>query len=241
MEKNSAEIREEIIRAFRENERTWEDAKRDLENDPLWQEMQKWTYIDWNDGREAILKNGVTVTDIFGTEEWTPESQNRCFLRNFPAITVKDAYLSDCVFVDCGQITIEDGSVERCVFVNVDILFLENAEVTDSAFRDLHCDHGGFIISMEDSTISGCRFTEVHLTNGTYLADGVGDCIVERCAFKRISTDREDRAIFTCEDIKGKLIRRKHKYDMVDRASCTGLDSVSAPSEGIAPDGLNLY
>ena len=56
MEKSRAEIREEIIREFRENERKWEKAKQELERNPIWQEMQKWTYIDWNDGREAVLK-----------------------------------------------------------------------------------------------------------------------------------------------------------------------------------------
>ena len=227
MEKSRTEIREEIIREFRENERKWEKAKQELEHDPIWQEMQKWTYIDWNDGREAVLKNGVTVTDIFGTEEWSLEAQDHCFIRNFPTVTVKNAHLSDCVFVECGQITIEEGTATRCVFANVATLFLDDVKVYDSDFRDLQCDHGEFIISMEDSTVSGCRFNEVHLTNGTYLADGVGDCLVEKSSFKNVSTDREDRTIFICEESKGKIIRRKRKYDMVDRASCTGLEFIT--------------
>ena len=49
----------------------WDAAKQELENDPVWQEMQKWVTIDWNDGREKLLESGVSVTDIFGTEEWT--------------------------------------------------------------------------------------------------------------------------------------------------------------------------
>ena len=42
MEKSREEIRNEIIRDYRENMKKWDEAKRALESDPLWQEMQKW-------------------------------------------------------------------------------------------------------------------------------------------------------------------------------------------------------
>ena len=63
MEKSREEIRNKIIRDYRENMKNWDEAKRALESDPVWQEMQKWVIIDWNDGREKILESGVSVMD----------------------------------------------------------------------------------------------------------------------------------------------------------------------------------
>lgn len=224
MEKSRDEILDEIIRDFRESQKKFDEAMQSLKNDPEWQELQKWVTIDWNDGREKLLESGVSVTDVFGSEEWTLEIQDHCFIRNFPSLKIKNAHLTDCIFANCGQITLEEGTAVRCVFAETETIFLDNMKVFDSNFRDLHCSEGGFIISMEDSTISGCEFFDVCLENDNYLADGVGDCLIEKCSFERICTDREDQKLFVCEETKGKIIRRKHEYDMVDHDSCTGLE-----------------
>ena len=224
MEKSREEIQNEIIRDFNENMKKVNEAKQALERDPMWQEMQKWVIIDWNDGREKLLESGVSVTDIFGTDEWVLEIQDHCFVQNFPALKVKSAHLTDCIFVNCGQLTLEEGTAVRCVFSETETIFLDNMNVYDSVFRDLHCDRGDFIISMEDSTLSGCKFFDISIGGSCCLADGVGDCLIEKCSFARITTDRKDKELFTCTQRKGKLLRRNHTYDMADRESCTGLD-----------------
>ena len=140
-------------------------SKARLENDPVWQEMQKWVTIDWNDRREKLLESGVSVTDIFGTEEWTLENQDHCFIRNFPSLKIKNAHLTDCIFANCGQITLEEGTAVRCVFAETKTIFLDNMKVFDSNFRELRCSEGEFMVSMEDSTISGCKFFDICLSN----------------------------------------------------------------------------
>lgn len=227
MEKSKAQILSEIIQDFRESEKKWQTAQKELEADSIWQEMQKWTCIDWNDGREEILRCGVTATEIFGKEEWSLEVQDHCFIRNFPALRVRNAHLTDCIFAHCGRVAVEEGTAVRCVFAEVDTLFLDNMKVYDSVFQDLHCDQGGMAISMEDSTVSGCKFKDIRLENSNFLCDGVGDCLIEKCSFERVSSDRADRQLFTCQDTKGKIIRRTRDYDMVDRASCTGLEFIT--------------
>ena len=233
MDKNKDQWDAKMADIIREQEaamKKWDEAERAimeiLEDNPLCQEAKKTVFIDWNEGLEAILKKGVSVTSVFGREEWTLDIQDHCFVRNFPSLTVKNAHLTDCIFVNCGQITLEEGTAVRCVFADVKTIFLDNTKVFDSNFRDLHCEEGGLIISMEDSILSGCRFFDIRLENDNYLADGVGDCLVEKCDFKRVCTDREDGELFTCEELTGKMIRKRRVYDMVDRDSCTGLDSI---------------
>ena len=239
--KNKDALRKELIRDILDAKRKREAAQRELANDPVWQEMQKWVTIDWNDGRETLLKNGVTVSNILGVEEWTLDVQDHCFVQNFPSLKVKDAHLTDCIFVNCGQIKLEDGTAVRCVFAETDTIFLDAVTVTDSVFRDLSCDHGGFIVSLEDSVISGCRFADITLYNDNYLADGAGDCLIEKCRFKAICTDREDKELFTCSETTGTIIRRKEAYDMVDRDSCEGLDEVENPSGVVFIGSFETY
>ena len=241
MDKTRQELHDDIIREFNENHRKFEAAKREIESNPLWQEMQKWTVIDWNDGPEKITQSGVTATDIFSRKEWCLTAQDHCFVRNFPSLRVKEAHLTDCIFENCGQLTLEEGTAVRCVFSKVDTLFLDNTKVYDSVFRELHCDQGGLIISLEDSTISGCKFKDIRLENDNYLGDGVGDCLIEKCSFEKISTDREDKQLFICQDTVGKLIKRKREYDMVDHDSCTGLELVTDQFGAIVIGSFETY
>ena len=66
----------------------------------------------------------------------------------------------------------------------------------------------------------------IRLEGGDYLADGMGRCLVERCSFTEVCTDREDLELFRCEELRGKLLRRTRVYDMVDRESCSGLEAI---------------
>lgn len=224
MGKNKDSLCKEFIRDILKAKRNCDPAQQALANDPVRQDTQKRVTIDWNDGRETLLESGVSVTDILGTEEWTLDIQDHCIVQNFPSLKVKNAHLNDCIFVNCGQLTLEEGTAVRCVFAETDTIFLDNTKVYDSVFRDLSCDHGGFIIGMEDSSLSGCQFVDITLYNDNYLADGIGDCLIETCCFERIRTDREDNELFTCSETTGTIIRRRHEYDMVDRDSCSGLD-----------------
>ena len=197
------------------------------------QKMQNWTIIDWKDGEEEILKHGVSVYHIFSTKEWILDLQDHCIIRNFPSIKVKNAHLHDCIFENCNQVILEEGTATQCVFISIKTLWLDNIKVYDSDFRDLYCNEGNNIISLKNSRISGCRFHNIHLENDVHLGNGVGDCIIEKCIFENTSTTREDRELFTCEKTIGKFIRRKQKYNMVNRASCSGLEHITDESGAI--------
>ncbi len=184
---------------------------------------REYKLIDWCSGRENLLSCGMSVSAVNGTEEWSLDLQERCIIRGFPLLKVRNKNLKDCIFSHCVHVSLEDCSAEHCEFSRVDTVFLDNTQVLDSAFRHIRCSQGGFAISMEDSTLSDCVFSDITLENGCYLADGVGECLVENCCFEQVSTDREDGELFVCEETTGKLLRRKRRYDMVDRDSCTGL------------------
>ena len=226
---------DEIIRECEASTKKLEEEERAimerLEANPYWQEAKKTKFIDWNDGREKLLESGMSVTNVCGREEWSLDIHEHCFVENFPSLTVGNAHLTDCIFVNCGRITLEDGTAVKCSFMETETILLNNVKVYDSVFMDLHCEQGGFVIGMEDSTLSGCKFRNIRLENDNYLADGAGDCLIEKCSFEKISTDREDRELFTCEEPTGKIIRKWRKYDMVDRDSCTGLDNFEGVTE----------
>jgi len=219
MEKTREQLKEEILREFRENEERKQEALQKLDS-----EVSGRTIIDWNDGREKLLANGVSVQKTFGEEEWVLERQEKCLVRNFPRIVVKNAHLIDCMFENCDTVKLEEGTAVRCVFSKDRTIWLDDMKVYDCEFRDLHTSEKGSIIDMEDSTVSGCHFCDIRVEDDNYLIDGIGDCTVEKCDFERVRSRRGDGALFFCQEFVGKLFRRLREYDMVDRDSCSGLD-----------------
>lgn len=53
MKKTRQQLKEEILREFRENEERKRKAIQELESDPLWQKMQNWE----NDGWKRLPEN----------------------------------------------------------------------------------------------------------------------------------------------------------------------------------------
>ena len=223
MDKTKQEIRDEIIREARESEERFAEAMRELENDPAWQKIQKWVVMDGAWDKEKLLECGVTVKSVMGAEKWELNKDSYCYVTNFSSLNVSGANLKECIFSNCGQIRLEDCTAENCVFTQTDTVILDNTQLQRCKFEDMHCAQGGFIISMEDSSVSESKFKNIRLENGCYLADGVGDCLIESSHFENISTDREDGELFACENTARGLLRRKKPYDMVDRDRCTGV------------------
>ena len=224
MEKNGNELIKEIIRDSKAAAEQFEGVKQRIENHPLWKENENMVIIDWNDGRDELLKKGMSVTETYSGEEWNLELQDHCVVRNFPAVYVKNARLTDCIFENCSKVTLSEGTAVRCVITQADVVYLDNLRMYDSTFRDIACCTGGLLISLEDSVLCGCSFRNVELKNDVYLADGVGDCLVEKCSFENVTTDRDDGELFRCEETVGKVFKRVREYDMVDRNSCVGLN-----------------
>ena len=133
------------------------------------------------------------------------------------------AGLEDCSFENCEDVTVCDGNITNCNFENVDFFFLNESLVSDCTFDQIHPDlEVG--ISMEDVKIIRCTFSNIRVRFGTYLIDAVGESEVEECTFIDCATDREDLELIHCEEIKGKLFKRKKCYDITH--NCTGLDAV---------------
>lgn len=145
--------------------------------------------------------------------------------RNFPAIRIENLKLSDCVFENCKTVHFTDCEVDDCCFSNIETLYADNSPLCGCDFEHLHCDND-CILCLEDSTINMCSFEDIELRNGSYLTNGVGSSWIESCRFENIRTDREDRAIIYCEEIVGKILKRKKQFCIVDEDSCAGLDKI---------------
>ena len=227
MDEKKREMLNEILGEVNENDREFIKAALEmrtaLQNGP-----DSMTIIDWNDGPEVFLKNGISVTEIFSRKVWNLDVQSNCVVRNFPSLEVNNAHLTNCVFENCGDITIEQGTAVGCTFSKVNTIYFEHAKVYDSLFQNLRCDSGGLIISMEDSEISGSKFKNIYLEDDNYLADGVGDCLIEKCTFYAVETERKDGELFTCQKTVGSLFKNTVEYDMVDRHSCRFLKNFLA-------------
>ena len=230
MEKTREDIRNDLIREAKEAHSKMEEAKRQLQENPLWNDPRDLVVIDWKEGRENLLARGVaSVIDCWGTEEWTLEVQRHCLILNFPSLEIKNAHLNDCYFQNCGRLTISDGTAAQCVFSNFEVLFIDNCKIYESLFQDVEKGEKDLLISMENSTLSDCHFSNIHMLDDCYLCDGVGDCTIEKCTFHDVTTQREDEELFVCEDFKGKVFRRRYTYDMVDWRSCTFDDQKADP------------
>lgn len=145
--------------------------------------------------------------------------------RNYPELRIAELQVEGCAFENCRTVRFEDCSVEDCSFARIDTLYADRTPIVGSGFAHLRCDDD-CVISLEDSNITQCAFQDVVLTEESYLIDATGDVWIEACIFENICTDREDRELFFCEEITGKLFKRKKQLCVVDEDSCTGLDKV---------------
>lgn len=182
--------------------------------------------LDWKNGKEEALKNGIKIIDSFSRQIHILMTQNQCLIRNFPELTVEDARLTNCTFENCGQITLEEGTVNNCVFKNVGLIFANDVKIYDSRFEEMACKND-CIISMEDTKITGCTFSNIKLLNDSYIGDGVGDVWVEKCVFENIYTERFDKELFRNEETVGTVFKKKKAYCIIDEESCIGLDTIN--------------
>ena len=136
---------------------------------------------------------------------------------------INAAGLEDCSFENCEDVTIRDGDITRCEFKHIDFFFLNESVVSDCTFDQIHPDlEVG--ISMESVKMIRCTFSNIRVRFGTYLIDAVGESEVEECTFIDCATDREDLELIHCEEIEGKLFKRRKCYNIAH--NCTGLDKV---------------
>lgn len=187
--------------------------------------------FDWKNNKEEALANGICEEDIFSVVRVVMKSPNgevsHQTFRNFCKLEFEEGTrIVDCVFEDCGDITFDECTIEGCSFKHIDTIFLTRSSVTGSRFHELVCDND-LIISLEDTTLSGCEFEDVVLCNDSYLCDGVGTSWIEGCKFVYIRTSREDKEIIHCEETVGKIFKRKKQFNIVDADTCTGLDCVA--------------
>lgn len=150
--------------------------------------------------------------------------------RNYPMLQIDELRLEDCVFENCHTVYFADCKVNNCHFDDIQTLYVDRSPVSGCAFTNLRCDND-CVICLEDSEVSYCSFKDVELTEGAYLATGVGDVWVESCSFENIRTDRKDRELFFCEETVGKIFKKKVQFSIVDEASCKGLDRVRCTAD----------
>ena len=194
--------------------------------------------IDWKNERDIALQQGVREeSNILFKEPKLyldiPRDPLMDYdIKNFPDLTIEDTRLLNCTFVDCGQITFENCKLNGCSFRRVEKLYLNDTGISETEFVDLKCEED-CVISMEDGIISHSLFKDIELNKVAYLCDAVGDVWVEHCSFVNCRTDREDRELFHCEEIRGRIFKRKKEFDIVDNDTCTGLDTVRLIGEGL--------
>ena len=144
-----------------------------------------------------------------------------CHFENCPCINA--AGLEDCTVENCEDVTVRTGNITRCEFTNVRFFFLNESEVSDCRFDQIHPELES-AICMENVKIVRCAFSNISVRFGAYLIEAVGESEVEECTFIDCTTDREDLELIHCEEIEGKLFKRKKCYNIAH--NCAGLDKV---------------
>ncbi len=191
--------------------------------------------FDWKNNKQDALENGIYEKKIYKSTDIIMKSTNKVvahhMFRNFKKLKLEEGTLvEDCVFVDCGGVTFDECRIEGCTFARVDTIYATDSNFNNSNFKDLVCDND-LIISLANSEISHCVFENVELRNEAFLCDGDSDSLIEHCSFCNIRTDREDREIINCEEIVGKIFKRKQRWNIVYEDTCTGLDCSGALDE----------
>ena len=79
------------------------------------------------------------------------------------------------------------------------------------------------ILDLADSEISHCSFDDIEIGENSYLCDGTGATLIEYCNFSNIRTDGDIEDIFHCEETRGKVLKRKVQFSIIDEETCTGL------------------
>lgn len=191
----------------------------------------------------GFTKPASTCVEI---EEETVKTNSRnvsgIVFRNYPVLRIDDISLEDCSFENCRTVYFSDCTVSRCRFYGVETVYADRSPINGCAFEHLRC-NDDCVLSLEDSEVSACSFKYVELTDEAYLVNGVGDVWIENCSFESISTDREDRELFFCEEKVGKIFKKKKQFCIADTDSCKGLDAVKYSAAGKEPkkNGSDLW
>lgn len=187
--------------------------------------------FDWKNNRVEALENGITVNEDYPDKATMKVGndiiENHTF-RNFKVLELGDytsnVQVINCTFENCEMVSLEGCMVSKCNFVNVGFVFCQETDIYGSSFKDIVCDGGDMFISLEDGKMSHCTFDNIKLLNGPYLCDGVGDTWISHCSFSNISTTRQDGEIIYAGEIVGTIFKRKKTYNIVDDATCKGLE-----------------
>ena len=145
--------------------------------------------------------------------------------RGYPMLRMDDLTVENCTFENCNTVCFDDCKVNNCRFYGVETVYADRTHIDGCDFEHLRCDND-CVLCLEDSEVSFCTFKDVKLTNEAHLINGTSDVWVESCSFEDVSTDREDRELFFCEETVGKIFKKKVQLRIVDTSSCNGLDKV---------------
>ena len=135
---------------------------------------------------------------------------------------IKCATLESCIFLHCRMITASDGGILHCKFDQVNKVY-SYGDISHCQFANISCDQDT-VITLEDGTISYCTFDGVDLRNGAYLIEATGDVWIEYSDFKNCHTDRMDGELIHCEEVSGRIVKKRKEFDIVDNSTCTGIE-----------------
>lgn len=184
--------------------------------------------FDFKNNKAEALANGIVEKEYFSVIEPTMVVEGGVvsghIFRNFDSLTFEeDVLIENCIFEDCGTIDFENDKVINCEFHKTGLVFTRYTEFDGCEFSHIVAE-GGQVISLEEGLVRNCKFDDITLLNDSYVCDGVGKPWIERCTFGRISTSRRDGEIIFCENTEGKIFKRKKICNIIDEASCTGLE-----------------
>lgn len=180
--------------------------------------------IDFHGGHKRISRNGIRIEkDDYGIlHDYILVRKQKSIVKNFRDLIVRDANLDDCIFENCYEITIEGGKINNCIFRNIKSIIFEEVEITNTKFEDMTDEGFALMVQMRDSSIRDSCFKNITITNGGYLCEGYGDCLIRDCIFENIEVEDSMEEIFYSCKLHPYLYKGE-EYDMVDRESCKGL------------------
>lgn len=193
------------------------------------QENGKWIVLDWNK-KEDALKSGIIKEDrTYGGCRISVEAPKNLLknivFRNFEELFIENTRISECGFENCVRLNISECKVDDCTFDRTGFISADCTDFSDSHFCNSTC-WTDPLISIENGNFSRCSFENIELHGRGYLIEAWGDVWVDYCDFKNIRSENEDGELFHCEETRGKIIKKKVEFQIVDEETCNGLKDV---------------
>lgn len=192
--------------------------------------------LDWKNGKDFALANGISEVKIFGKIEYDGEAYDEVTFKNFPNIYLEDMTFNECVFEDCGEVALYGCEMANCTFKNVSNTEGHYTDFIGCKFENC-VGYSSVLLTEGDSEVEGCIFYRCSARGEDgYIIDQFFDnkgqiLEIKKCRFINCTVENEEQKIAHCEYLSGLAKKKLIAIDNFDYETCkeeTAFEDINA-------------